>query len=155
MEAYAILKWLHIVGAATLFGVGVGTAFHFLVANRSANVAAIAAAAHAMVLADFIFILPAGMLQPVTGIALASMAGYPLASLWIVISALLYLTVLACWVPVIFVQLRIRRIARDASMKGAALPAEYARLFRIWFVLGWPAFLSMLAIFAVMIARPA
>ena len=154
MELYALLKWLHVVGAATLFGVGIGTAFHFLVAHRSANVTAIAAAAHAMVLADFIFILPAGILQPATGIALAAMAGYPLTSLWIVVGTALYVTVLACWLPVIFVQLRIRRIARHASMTGAALPIEYARLFRIWFVLGWPAFLSMLAIFALMIAKP-
>ena len=89
MEAYAILKWLHIVGAATLFGVGVGTAFHFLIAARSANVTAIASAAHAMVLADFIFILPAGVLQPATGVAMALLSGYPLHSRWIVASALL------------------------------------------------------------------
>ena len=154
MELYATLKWLHVVGAATLFGVGVGTAFHFLVAARSANVTAIAAAAHAMVLADFIFILPAGILQPATGIALASMAGYPLTSTWIVVSALLYLAVLACWLPVIGIQLRIRRIALQAAKAGTPLGEDYARLFRIWFVLGWPAFLCMLAIFGLMIAKP-
>jgi len=155
MELYAILKWLHIVGAATLFGVGVGTAFHFLVAARSRDVNAIAAAAHAMVLADFIFILPAGILQPLSGIALASIAGYPLASTWIVASALLYLAVLACWLPVVAIQLRMRRIARASARAGTPLGEDYARLYRAWFVLGWPAFLSMLAIFALMIARPA
>ena len=154
MEAYTILKWLHIVGAATLFGVGVGTAFHFFVAARSRDVAAIAAAEHSMVLADFLFILPAGIAQVATGVAMALMAGYPLASRWIVVSGLLFLLVLACWVPVIFIQLRIRRIARECYRGGSALGSDYARLFRAWFWLGWPAFLSMLAIFALMIAKP-
>jgi uncharacterized membrane protein len=143
------------VGAATLFGVGVGTAFHFLVAARGGNVGVIAGAAHAMVLADFIFILPAGILQPATGVAMAHLSGHPLDATWIVASALLYVAVLACWVPVIFIQLRLRRIARRSAAAGAPLGADYARLYRAWFILGWPAFLAMLAIFGLMVARPA
>jgi uncharacterized membrane protein len=155
MDVYIVLKWLHMVGAATLFGVGVGTAFHFLVAARSGNVTAIAAAAHAMVLADFIFILPAGVLQPATGVAMALISGYPMRATWIVASAILYAVVLACWIPVVFIQLRIRRIALRSAAEGAPLGADYARLFRRWFILGWPAFLAMLGIFGLMVARPA
>jgi len=33
-------------------------------------------------------------------------------------------------------------------------PGAYRRCFRLWFALGWPAFLGVIAIFAVMVWKP-
>jgi len=152
---YLLLKWLHIVGAAVIFGTGLGTAFHFWITQRRENPAAIAAAARSTVLADYLFTLPAIVLQPITGLALAHLAGYPLASTWIVAAILLYVVAGACWVPVVFIQIRLRDLA-EASVRGnAPLGDEFARLVRRWTLLGWPAFIAMAATIWLMIARPA
>ena len=154
-EHYLALKWLHVVGAAILFGTGLGIAFNFWLALRGASVAMIAAAARATVIADFAFTLPAVALQPITGIALALAAGYPLTSTWIAASVALYLVAGACWVPVVFIQLRMRDIVVKSVRDATPLPEEFQRLARRWFLLGWPAFIAVLAIFWLMIARPA
>jgi uncharacterized membrane protein len=154
-EAYLALKWVHVVGATLLFGTGLGTAFHFWMAHRTGDARTIAAAARVTVIADYAFTLPAVVLQPLTGMALAHMAGYPLGSPWIVASVLLYLLAGACWVPVVFIQRRLRDIAGRCAAAGKAPDAEYARLARWWFALGWPAFLALAAVFWLMIARPA
>lgn len=154
-ELYLPLKWLHIVGATILFGTGLGTAFHFWHTMRTGSVAAIAASARATVLADFVFTLPAAILQPVTGLALAWVAGYPLASTWIVVSVALYVVAGACWVPVVFIQMRLARIAAQCEREASVPGAEFERLRRRWFLLGWPAFIALAVVFWMMVARPA
>ena len=153
-EAYILLKWLHIVGAVVLFGTGVGTAFHFWMANRSRDTRAIAVAARTTVIADYAFTLPAVILQPATGFAMALMAGFPLASSWIAISFALYLLAGACWIPVVVMQIRMMRIAAAAARDAAPLGPEYQRLFSRWFALGWPAFIALVVIFWLMVAKP-
>jgi uncharacterized membrane protein len=154
-ELYLPLKWLHIVGATLLFGTGLGSAFHFWHALRTGSVAAIAASARTTVMADFIFTLPAVVLQPLTGLALAHAAGYPLAATWIVASVALYLVAGACWIPVVFIQLRLRDLAAACERDGSTLGADFHRLARRWFLLGWPAFFALAIVFWLMIARPA
>ena len=154
-EHYLVLKWLHVVGAAILLGTGLGIAFNFWLALRGSSVTVIAAAARATVIADFVFTLPAVVLQPVTGIALALAAGHPLFSTWIVAATILYLAAGACWIPVVFIQRRMRDLAAKCAREGTALPGEFHRLARRWFLLGWPAFLAVGAIFWLMVARPA
>jgi len=154
-EYYLALKWLHIVGATILFGTGIGTAFHFWVTLRGGNVAAIAASARATVMADWLFTATAGVLQPVTGLALAAAAGYPLSSTWIVASVVLYVVVAACWLPVVFIQLRMRAIAERCARDATPLDAQFAALRRRWFALGWPAFIALLIVLWLMVARPA
>ena len=154
IQHLVFLEWLHILGAAILFGTGLGIAFNFWLALRGAHVTLIAAAARATVIADFVFTLPAVVLQPVTGVLLAIGAGYPLASPWIVYSTILYLAAGACWVPVVFLQIRMRDIAVRCVKDSSALPPEFHRLARRWFLLGWPAFLAVMAILWLMVARP-
>jgi uncharacterized membrane protein len=152
---YLLVKWLHVAGAAILLGAGIAIAFHLWIALRGRNAAEIAAAARATVIADFVFTLPAIVVQPLTGIALAEAMGYPIRSTWIVASFALYLLAGACWIPVVFIQLRLRRIAEKSALEGVALGDEFHRLARRWFLLGWPAFIAVGAIFWLMIARPA
>jgi uncharacterized membrane protein len=149
------LKLLHLLGAAVLFGTGLGIAFFMLMAHRTRDPATIAATARVVVLADAVFTAGAVVMQPASGALLASAMGFSLWEPWIAASLLLYVLVGLCWLPVVAIQLRLRDLAADAAARAATLPASYDRLFRIWFWLGWPAFSGVIAIFALMIWKPA
>lgn len=155
MTLYFLLKWLHVIGAAVLLGAGAGIAFFMLRAHQTRNAATIASVASIVVLADYVFTLSAVVAQPVTGLALAHVAGYPLMSGWIVASVALYFFTGAFWVPVVFMQRRMRDLARASAAGNEPLPDEYFQLYRRWFLCGFPAFIAVLAIFWLMIARPA
>lgn len=155
MTFYLILKWLHVVGASVLLGTGAGIAFFMVRAHASRDPKIVAAVAAIVVLADYLFTLSAVVIQPVTGVLLALNVGYELTSSWIVASLALYLVTGAFWVPVVFMQRRMRDLARIAARDGAPVPDEYHRLYRRWFAFGFPAFFAVLAIFWLMIARPA
>jgi len=154
MTTILVLKLIHVLGAAVLFGTGLGIAFFMYMAHRGRDAATIAATARMVVIADAVFTLNAVIAQPVSGAALALSIGYSLWEPWIVVSIVLYVAVGLCWLPVVAIQLRLREIAAAAARAGAPLPPAYDRLFRIWFALGWPAFLGVIAIFALMIIKP-
>ncbi|ODA66310.1 hypothetical protein A7A08_02708 [Methyloligella halotolerans] len=152
--AYLVLKYLHVLGAAVLLGTGAGIAFFMLLAHRTGNPTTVAAVARMVVIADFVFTATAVIAQPVTGVALALAAGYSLHQGWIAFSVLLYLVVGAFWLPVVWMQLQMRDLAERAAGEGTPLPPRYHRLFRTWFAFGIPAFVAVLAIYWLMIARP-
>ena len=154
MTAYYVLKWLHVIGATVLLGTGAGIAFFMLMAHRTGDVRVIAGVARIVVTADYVFTATAVAAQPVTGVLLARWVGYPLTEGWILASIALYLLTGAFWLPVVWMQSRMRNLAVAADSAGEALPAEYHRLFRLWFAFGFPAFTAVLAIFWLMIARP-
>jgi uncharacterized membrane protein len=153
-DPFVILKLAHVIGACVLFGTGIGIAFFMWMANRTGEAGIIAATARIVVIADTVFTATAVVAQPVTGAALAWMTGTPLLTPWIASSLVLYLLVGACWLPVVWIQIKMRDLARAARDAGEPLPARYHRLFRAWFILGWPAFAGVIAIFALMIAKP-
>ncbi len=155
MDAYLTLKWLHIVSATVLFGTVLGTAFHFWFTCRGRNVAAIAASAHVTVVADLWFTTPAALIQPATGLVLVYVVGYPLNARWLVGVWILYGIASACWIRVVFIQLRLRDIARAHAVSGVPLGDDFNRLLRHWMLLGVPAFTAMLIILWLMVARPA
>ncbi len=155
MELYHFLKWLHVIGATVLLGTGAGIAFFMMMAHRTRDAKTIADVASIVVVADYVFTLSAVIAQPITGLGLAHAVGYPLTSGWIALSVALYFFTGAFWVPVVFMQRRMRDLARIAAQDGAPLPDEYFRLYRRWFAFGFPAFFAVLAIFWLMIARPA
>lgn len=154
MSAYFLLKFAHIIGAAVLLGTGAGIAFFMLLAHRTGDAKVIAAVARIVVIADVLFTATAVVAQPTTGMLLAREAGYPLMEGWIAVSIGLYLWTGAWWLPVVWMQARMRRLANAAAEAGSPLPAAYHRLFRWWFAFGFPAFAAVLAIFWLMIARP-
>jgi len=153
MHDYLLLKTVHILSSTLLFGTGLGTAFHGWMANRSGVLAARRVVNRNVVLADWLFTTPAVIVQPVTGVWLANLAGYPLTTPWLMAAIVLYILVGACWLPVVAIQIRMRRIA-EAIPDGADLPRHYHRLARWWFVLGWPAFIGVIIIFWLMVAKP-
>ncbi len=148
------LKIIHLLGAAVLFGTGLGIAFFLWMAHRTRDPALIAGTARIVVIADVVFTATAAVVQPLSGVALAGAIGYSLSESWIVASIALYILVGLCWLPVLWIQIQLRDIAAYAALHGAKLPAGYFSLFRVWFALGWPAFVGMIAIFAIMIWRP-
>jgi uncharacterized membrane protein len=154
MTTVLVLKLIHLLGAAVLFGTGLGIAFFMYMAHRSRDAVTIAATARTVVIADAVFTLNAVIAQPVSGAALALSIGYSLWEPWIVLSLVLYVVVGLCWLPVVAIQLRLRELAAAAARAGTPLPDPYHRLFRIWFGLGVPAFLGVVAIFALMIFKP-
>lgn len=154
MTLYFLVKLLHIIGATVLFGTGAGIAFFMLMAHRTADPRLIAHTAGVVVTADTIFTATAVILQPLTGAWLAHLAGYNLGEGWIVASLVLYVVTGVFWLPVVWIQLRLRNLARAAVEAGAPLPAAYHRWWRIWFACGFPAFAAVLGILWLMTARP-
>jgi uncharacterized membrane protein len=154
MTAYLVLKYLHIIGATMLLGTGAGIAFFMLLAHRTGDAKVVFNVARIVVIADFLFTATAVAAQPITGLLLAREAGYRLNEGWILLSILLYLVTGAFWLPVVWMQGRMRDLARGATASGEPLPPAYHRLFRWWFAFGFPAFAAVLGIFWLMIARP-
>jgi uncharacterized membrane protein len=148
------LRWVHIVGAAVLFGTGAGIAFFMLMAHLTRDAKIIAHVSGTVVLADTVFTATAVLIQPVTGWLLARETGWDLTEGWIMLSMGLYLLTGAFWLPVVWIQIQLRNIARDCAAQGAALPARYDKLFRIWFACGFPAFFAVAGILWLMLARP-
>ena len=154
MDAYAIVKSVHIISAAILFGTGVGIAFFFYSAHRSNELAARYFAARTTVLADFVFTLPAAIVQPVTGFWLISLSGLPWSQPWLVATYVLYMVAGLCWLPVVWIQIRLKRMLQHAVAAREALPLTYDRLFRLWSLLGWPAFVGLAIVFFLMVLKP-
>ena len=150
-----VLRWLHVIGAAVLLGTGAGIAFFLVVAHRTGDPKLIAHVAGTVVIADTLFTATAVILQPVTGILLAWKIGWSLGEGWLLLSIALYVLTGLFWLPVVWIQLRLRDLARAAARDGHALGADYHRLFRIWFLCGIPAFLAVLTIVWLMLMRPA
>lgn len=155
MDPYLTLKWLHILSSTVLFGTGMGTAFQMVWAWRTGRVETIHSVASGVVVADWLFTTPAGIVQPVTGVLLVWVAGYGLTEPWLLLAYALYVLAFICWAPVVILQIRIRDMARVALETGTPLPDRARRYFRIWFALGWPAFAALVWVFWLMVTRPA
>ncbi|MES2046774.1 MAG: DUF2269 domain-containing protein [Pseudomonadota bacterium] len=155
MSIYLLIKCLHILSATVLFGTGIGIAFFKWTTDRSGDVRAIRIVNERTVLADLVFTTPAVILQPLTGFALLYLGGYAILSGWAMMATLLYLLAGACWLPVLWLQIRMREIARIADGENTQLPALYWRYARIWFCLGIPAFISLIVVYWLMVFKPA
>jgi len=154
MDAYAIVKTVHIISATVLFGTGLGTAFFFWRAHAPGNEAGRLAAARTTVLADWLFTMPAVLLQPLTGARLIGSAGFRWNDLWLVATYGLYAVAGLCWLPVVAIQLRMKRMLEAEATGDTVDRAAYQRLFRAWFLLGWPAFGGLIVIFFLMVLKP-
>jgi len=151
---YVVIKWLHILSSTFLFGTGIGSAWYMLFANISRDVRAIAVVSRNVVIADWVFTATTAIIQPATGFYMIHLAGYPLHSTWIMWSIALYVLAGACWLPVVWIQMRLRDLAAEAARTNSALPPQYWRLFKTWVALGVPAFVAFVVIFWLMVAKP-
>jgi uncharacterized membrane protein len=150
----ALIRWLHLIGATVLLGTGAGIAFFMVMAQRTRDARLIAHTAETVVIADFVFTATAVVAQPITGALLARGLGWSLTEGWIELSLILYLVTGLFWLPVVWLQIRMRDLARIAARTGGPLPPSYHRLYRAWFACGFPAFVAVLAILWLMGTRP-
>ncbi|QDG74783.1 DUF2269 domain-containing protein [Labrenzia sp. PHM005] len=151
---YFFLKYVHVIGAVILLGTGTGIAFFMLMAHRSRDPAFIAKTSAVVVAADTLFTATAVIAQPVSGYLLIREVGYPMTSGWILASLALYGVAGAFWLPVVWFQIRMRDLAKEAAANDTRLPVAYYKFFRWWFAFGFPGFGSVMAIFWLMIAKP-
>jgi len=150
---YLVVKWLHILSSTVLFGTGLGSAFYMYFTSRTGNSPAIAVVVRHVVIADWIFTTPAIILQPLTGFYLMHLAGFPLTTPWILWSVALYLLAGAAWLPVVWMQIRMRDMADAAAQANLPLPARYWQFLRSWVALGVVAFTALVAVFYMMVAK--
>ncbi len=155
MNSYLIMKWAHVLSSVLLVGTGFGSAYTMFFANRSGSIATQAEVSRMVVRADWWFTTPAAVTQLLTGLWLAHWGGWPIATPWIAWSLFLFGLAGACWLPVVWLQLRMAAIARQALQNASALPPLYARYARRWECLGFPAFTAMLLVYYMMVAKPA
>lgn len=154
MDPYLLAKWIHVLSSTVLFGFGAGTAWYMWNAHLTRDPAIIAPVSRMVVRADWIFTGTSGLIQPLSGVALAHFAGWQLASPWLLATYALYAIAFGCWIPVVCLQIRARDLAEQALHQGTGLGSDYHKTMVWWFVLGWPAFLSLIGVFWLMIAKP-
>lgn len=157
MSAIALWKTAHVLSAAILFGTGLGIAFFcwfgFQRALRLRDIAGLRMVLRLTVLADAWLTASAVVFQAVSGLVLMNLLGWPLISPWSIAAWSLFLFTGACWLPVVAMQIRLSREANRAASTDA-LPAQFHRMFQIWFILGWLAFTAVVLLFYLMVAKP-
>lgn len=151
---YLVVKWIHILSSTLLFGTGLGSAYYMYFVSRTRDPRVIAPVVRHVVLADWIFTTPTIVIQPLTGFWLMYLAGFPFTTPWIAWSIALYLLAGAAWLPVVWMQIRMRDQAAAAASTGTPLPDDFWRFLRIWVALGVVAFLSLVVVFYLMVAKP-
>jgi uncharacterized membrane protein len=153
--SYEVAKWLHILSSTLLFGTGIGSAYYMFFTSLAGDARTVANVVRLVVVADWVFTTTTIVFQPLSGLWLAHLAHMSLTSRWLVWTFVLYVVAGACWIPVVFIQIRMRRLAEAAAAANAPLPDAYRRLFRWWTALGVPAFVSLVVVFWLMVAKPA
>ncbi|WP_320200412.1 DUF2269 family protein [Agrobacterium sp. rho-13.3] len=148
------IRLAHVIGATVLFGTGAGIAFFMVMARRTENPALIAHVSGTVVIADTVFTATAAIIQPITGYLLARSIGWSLTEGWVFLSLLLYVFVGIFWLPVVWIQIKLRDIARISVAFNTPLPSQWFRLYRIWFACGFPAFFAVIGIFWLMLMKP-
>lgn len=157
MTGYVMVKILHVLSAAILFGTGIGIAFFtwagYLRCRRSKDVRALSRILELTVIADWLFTAPAVVFQFFSGVYLLHAMNMPWLTVWSVLVMSLFVLAGMCWIPVVVIQYRLRNAARAAASWDALGP-RFARLFAWWFWLGVPAFGAVIALYLVMMAKP-
>ncbi|MCB1925853.1 MAG: DUF2269 domain-containing protein [Gammaproteobacteria bacterium] len=151
--SYLTVKTLHILSMVLLFGTGLGSAFYKWMADRTGNVQHIVRTNRHVVLADWLFTTPTVIFQLLSGLWLLHLSGVPIATPWVIASLALYAVAGVCWVPVVWLQIRMRQLAQHAATRKLPLPDRYWTYTRVWFWLGVPAFLAMLLVVFVMVGK--
>lgn len=153
MDNYLLLKYIHIICAFVLGGTGAGIAFFMLMASRTKNSAVIASTARHVVLADWIFTTPAVIGQLITGVLLMQQLHYSFTAPWFISVISLFIFIGCCWVPVVFIQYKLKLLAETAE-KTNELNKSFYRAMRWWTCLGVPAFIGILIMLWLMVFKP-
>jgi uncharacterized membrane protein len=151
---YFIAKWLHILSSTLLFGTGLGSAYYMFFASLTRDPKVIVTVVKFVVIADWLFTTTTIIFQPLSGWYLLNLLGIPFTAKWIMWTFALYLLAGAAWLPVVWMQIKMRDMARAAVAANTALPERYWRFLRIWVALGVVAFVALTIVFWLMVAKP-
>jgi uncharacterized membrane protein len=152
---YLVVKWLHILSSTLLFGTGLGSAFYMFFTSLTRDARVVGTVVRYVVIADYAFTTPTIIIQPLTGLYLIHLAGLPLSSTWIVVSIALYFLAGAAWLPVVWMQIKMRDMAIAAAANGTELPQRYWNFLKAWVALGIVAFAALVVVFYLMVVKPA
>lgn len=151
---YLAVKLIHIVSSTVLFGTGLGSAFYMLMANRRKDISVIYITIRHVVIADWLFTTPAIIIQLISGIWLMHSSGYDLNDKWILYGIALFLFAGVCWLPVVWTQIKMREMAKEAMDKKIDLPDLYWKYNKLWIILGTLAFPAIMIVFYLMVFKP-
>jgi uncharacterized membrane protein len=154
MDLYSIVKVLHVISATILFGTGLGIAFFMFRSQFADDLQQKLYAVRTTVLADYLFTAPAAVVQPLTGLWLVWKGGFTWSDSWLVATYAIYILAALCWLPVVWIQIALKNMLIHSVASGTPLPERYHSLFRIWFLLGWPAFIGLVVVFFLMVIKP-
>jgi uncharacterized membrane protein len=154
LGSYVLIKWLHVLSSAVLLGMGLASVVQLWAAHRSGSARAAAVVAGTVLKTGWMVILPLGLLQPVTGLALVIVTRTPIDSSWLVTSYGLYLVAFACWIWALILQTQVRDLAQESAIADTPLRYGYYQAMRTWRLLPWPAFTALGLVFLLMIAKP-
>ncbi len=150
---YLVLKWLHVLGAILFLGVGAGSAWYKLRGSHSGDPKVVAWASREIVLADWLFTVPSALIMPITGLWMASLMKMPWLEGFVGVGVFGFAAAGALWLPAVWMQLRMKRLATEAAERGELPGDEFRRLQRWWLILGFPAFAISVALIWVMVAK--
>ncbi len=153
MRLYLIIKTVHVLSVVLFLGAGLGSVFYKMRADRSGRIEVIVWAQRAIVQADWLFTVPAGVVLPLTGLWMIYLYQLSLFTPWVLIGISGYTLAGVTWLPAAFLQIRMRKLAEKAYADAAPLPAEFHRYNRIWMALGVPSFFATLFTVWVMIDK--
>ncbi|WP_085905172.1 DUF2269 family protein [Kiloniella majae] len=151
---YTLLKWIHILSSTILFGTGIGSAFYMFMANRNRNLPEMYFAVRHVVIADWLFTTPAVIVQFLSGVGLLYVAGYDMDDAWVSWGIVLYFSAGVCWLPVVWLQIRMRDLIKTSLDNNSDVPPVYWVLDRWWILLGSLAFPIIVIVFYLMVFKP-
>lgn len=152
---YFVAKWLHILSSTLLFGTGLGSAYYMFFASLTRDPRVVVTVVKYVVIADWLFTTTTIIFQPLSGLYLVHLMGISLTSRWLVWTYALYVLAGAAWLPVVWIQIQMRNMAREAVAANSALPERYWRFLKVWVALGIVAFVALIIVFYLMVAKPA
>lgn len=154
MNMYLVVKALHVISATILFGTGLGIAFFTFRSHFTDDVQQKLYAIRTTVLADYLFTAPAAVVQPLSGAWLVWKGGFEWSDTWLLATYAIYILAALCWLPVVWIQIELKKMLVHSVSNRTSLPERYHSLFRVWFILGWPAFIGLAIVFFLMVAKP-
>src|SRR5690349_5145700 len=125
MNIYLLIKTVHVISATILFGTGLGIAFFMFRSRFTRKLHEKFFAIRTTVFADYIFTAPAAVLQPATGAWLIWHGGFSWSEGWLLASYALYAIAALCWLPVVWIQIRLKQIVAASLSAGDPLPSDY------------------------------
>jgi uncharacterized membrane protein len=154
LDVIFIIKFVHMIAMAIMFGTWIGIAAFMLFAYRSRNASVAAVTVLFAVRAELMLMIPAIALQPLAGYPLAVAIGERFDEYWLEVSVAIYAAVVVVWLANLMIELRMRKVTQNAAMKSLPLPNSYRRMFFVWSALTVAGLAGVIAIMALMIWQP-